>query len=161
VAFPCFFHIVPMKESFARAIADWHSEGVYAFCDFDRDPEDRAELFSPGCWAGRYFTAPGDSGGPIGFFCFEPDGGAVEPGLGWAPCETGKGSGAAFAEAGLAFARRRFQPKRFSLKVAAFNRRAIRVYEKLGFRIEKTFLQRTNGGEFKFLSMAREESKNP
>jgi ribosomal-protein-alanine N-acetyltransferase len=143
------FHIAPMNESFARAIADWHYEGVYAFYDFDRDPEDRAELLSPGRWEGRYFAGLGDSGGLIGFFCFEPDGDTVELGL-----------GAAFIEAGLAFARRRFQPKRLSLKVAAFNRRAIRAYEKLGFRTEKTFLQRTNGGEFNFLSLVHQECKN-
>ncbi len=34
------FAFKPMIEGHARAIADWHYEGIYAFCDVDRDGDD-------------------------------------------------------------------------------------------------------------------------
>jgi ribosomal-protein-alanine N-acetyltransferase len=151
------FHFVPMNDLHARAAADWHYDGEYAFYDFDRDPEDRAELLDPARREGRYFAALDDAGGLAGFFCFEPAGDSVELGLGLAPGRTGRGLGEAFVKAGLAFARERYRPKRFTLEVAAFNRRAVRLYEKLGFRIERALLRQTNGGEFEFLSMTRGE----
>ncbi len=151
------YRFVPMNKYFAQTIAEWHYGGAYAFYDFDQDPEDLAELLNPGCWEGRYFAVVDNSGDLVGFFCFEPAGDAVELGLGLKPCETGKGSGGAFVEAGLELARQRFHPKRFCLQVAAFNQRAIRVYEKLGFRIEKIFINHTDGGAYEFVSLARDE----
>jgi ribosomal-protein-alanine N-acetyltransferase len=59
-------------------------------------------------------------------------------------------------KAGIEFARNRFHPKQFRLQVATFDPRAIKVYEKPGFRIERTFLNRTNGGEYEFISLVRE-----
>jgi len=150
------YHFVPMKEQFARTIAVWHYDGIYAFYDFSKDPEDLAELLDSSCWEGRYYAVLDDAGELVGFFSFEPQGDSVELGLGLIPGETGKGLGSAFVETGLEFARQRFHPKRFCLQVAKFNQRAIRLYEKLGFRTEKSFPNRTNGGEFEFVSMVRE-----
>jgi len=154
------YQFVPLTQPLAQAIAAWRYDGEYAFYDFHRDPEDLAELLDPVRRAGRYFAVLDDDSGLAGFFCFEPDGDTVELGLGLKPGATGKGLGREFVAAGLEFARRLFHPRRFVLQVAQFNTRAIRVYEKLGFRIERTFRSRTNGGEFEFVSMAREE-ENP
>jgi ribosomal-protein-alanine N-acetyltransferase len=62
---------------------------------------------------------------------------------------------AAFLESGLAFAQHHFATARFCLNVAAFNKRAIRVYERAGFVPLHTFLHQTNGGEYEFLHMVR------
>jgi [ribosomal protein S18]-alanine N-acetyltransferase len=40
--------------------------------------------------------------------------------------------------------------------VATFNERAILVYERAGFRRDTFYKHNTNGGEYLFLSMARE-----
>ena len=39
------------------------------------------------------------------------------------------------------------------LSVAAFNERAIRVYEGVGFEITRRYAQPTNGGIYDFVSM--------
>lgn len=62
-------------------------------------------------------------------------------------------SGDRFLLASLEFARRRFSPDSFTLSVATFNERAILLYERAGFSRNK---HNTNGGEYLFLSMARE-----
>ena len=148
-----------MNAAYAEAIAAWHYEGVYSFYDFEQDPEDKAELLDSAGWKGRYFAVLDEAEEIIGFFCFDLRGDTVEVGLGLRPERTGKGLGRVFVQAGLAFARERFHPQAFRIQVAEFNQRAIRVYERLGFRKEKKFLQQTNGGEYEFVSMVREENE--
>ena len=150
------FQFAPMNAEYAQAIARWHYGGMYGFYDFNRDPEDLAELLDPRSWEGRYFAVLNAENELAGFFCFEPRGDAVELGLGLRPEDTGKGLGDGFIRAGMDFARNRFHPRQFRLQVAAFIQRAIRLYGKLGFQTEKTFLNRTNGGEYEFVSMIRE-----
>jgi ribosomal-protein-alanine N-acetyltransferase len=150
------FPFAPMTAEFAQTIVRWHYDGIYGFYDFNRDPEDWTELLDPRGWEGRYFAVLNAENELAGFFHFEPDGDTVEMGLGMRPEDTGKGFGGGFIRAGMDFARNRFHPKQFRLQVAVFNQRAIRAYEKLGFRKEKTCRNRTNGGEFEFAAMIRE-----
>jgi len=58
----------------------------------------------------------------------------LEYGLGLGPELTGKRECREVVRAGLGFGRERFAPRQIVLNVAAFNERAIRVYERLGFR---------------------------
>jgi ribosomal-protein-alanine N-acetyltransferase len=148
--FPMPYQFVPMTDEHTKTIADWRYDGVYAFYDFTQDPEDLAELLDSRGREGRYYAVLDDDRELAGFFCFERLGDSVELGLGLRPGDTGKGLGSGFARAGLVFARQRFHPRQFRLQVATFNQRAIRVYEELSFRVEKTFLKRTNGGEYDF-----------
>ena len=80
----------------------------------------------------------------------------MDVGLGLRPDLTDAGMGLDYLLAGLQFARERFSPTRFTLAVATFNERAIRVYERAGFRRGNVYMHHTNGGEFRFLAMARE-----
>jgi len=47
---------------------------------------------------------------------------------------TGRGLGDGFVQLGLSFAHERFPEQRILLDVADFNRRARKVYERVGFR---------------------------
>ncbi len=67
-------------------------------------------------------------------FYFEEKGDAVEIGLGLRPELTGRGLGLEFLRAGIEYVRTRFDAERVILNVAAFNERAIKVYERAGFR---------------------------
>ena len=150
------FMFKPMDESYAHAIANWHYEGIYAFYDMDQDIEDLEELLDPHSWTGKYCAVVNERGKLIGFFCFEKEDEAVVLGFGLKPDCTGKGFGQAFVEAGLEYAKQKFDPAMFLLSVATSNRRAIRVYEKLGFKSDGVFMSETNGGQYEFLRMVRE-----
>lgn len=145
-----------MDDADAREISGWRYEPPYDFYDATADPDDLAELLDPERRRGVYFSVLDGEDNLIGFFQFEKKDGTVDVGLGLRPSLTGKGLGAEFVMAGLAFARERFSPERFTLSVAAFNGRAIGVYERAGFRRGEVYLHETNGGEHEFLRMERE-----
>jgi [ribosomal protein S18]-alanine N-acetyltransferase len=146
----------PMNDQEAREIAAWRYEAPYDFYDASSDPGDLEELLDPERREGSYYAAFDERGALVGFFQFEREGETVDVGLGLRPDLTGKGLGLGFMLAGLEFARRRFAPDGFSLSVATFNERAIRVYERAGFRRGEVYTHHTNGGEHLFLSMSRE-----
>lgn len=77
----------------------------------------------------------------------------VEIDLGLRPDLTGKGAGATFHKAGLAFAQSQYNPSEIILAVAAFNERTIHLYRKIGFTETGRFMQQTYGDTFAFLSM--------
>ena len=145
-----------MSQADACAIAAWCYDPPYDFYDATGDPDDLAELLDPRRRGGAYFSAFDEGGTLVGFFQFERRGRCVEVGLGLRPELTGKGLGLAYMLAGLEFARRRFDPEGFRLSVAAFNERAIRVYERAGFRRVEVFTHHTNGGDYPFLLMTLE-----
>ena len=49
-----------------------------------------------------------------------------------------------------------FAPERFVLAVATFNRRAINVYERVGFTRVRVYAHETNGGKWEFVEMERQ-----
>ena len=144
-----------MSQAEANAIAAWCYDPPYDFYDATSDSGDLAELLDPQRREGAYFSAFDEGGTLVGFFQFERRGRCVEVGLGLRPELTGKGLGLGYMLAGLEFARRRFDPEGFRLSVATFNERAIRVYERAGFRRVEVFTHHTNGGDYPFLLMTR------
>ena len=107
-------------------IERWRYEAPYDFYDGNAEP-----VVNPD----RFFAARADAGRLAGFFYFELRGDVHEYGLGLRPDLTGQGLGLAFVRTGLEFGRERFRPARLVLAVAAFNERAIAVYERAGFEI--------------------------
>jgi RimJ/RimL family protein N-acetyltransferase len=107
-----------------REIEQWRYETPYDFYDGGAEPVLNPE---------RYFAARDADGALVGFYYFEQRGDVLEYGLGLRPDLTGRGHGPAFFRAGLEFGRERFRPSRIVLAVAAFNRRAITVYDSGGF----------------------------
>lgn len=146
----------PMSDEEAREISGWSYEPPYDFYDVASDEDDLAELLDPERRKDAYFSAFDDEGVLAGYFQFEVEGRTVDVGLGLRPDLTDAGMGLDYLLAGLEFARERFSPTRFTLAVATFNERAIRVYERAGFRRRNVYTHHTNGGEFRFLAMARE-----
>jgi len=145
-----------MTQADAVAISRWRYPEPYSFYDWDADPDDLAELLDPARRGDTYWAVEDGSGELVGFFSCKPsEPGAVEIGLGLRPDLTGRGLGAAFLEAGLEHVRTRFAPTEFVLSVAAFNRRAIAVYERAGFARVRAYSHWTNGGEWDFLELRR------
>jgi [ribosomal protein S18]-alanine N-acetyltransferase len=150
--------IRPTREADALAIVEWHYEPPYSFYDARADQDDLALLLAEESRAGTHFSAFDEDDELVGFFSFRVEGDDVVVGLGLRPDHTGRGLGLGFVEAGLAFARERFSPRRFRLSVATFNERAIRVYERAGFVSLRTYDHATNGGVHPFLEMERRET---
>ena len=117
--------IAPMTPEDFAELATWRYEPPYDFYDGDPEPVLNPE---------RFFIARDDDDGLVGFYYFEPKGDVLEYGLGLRPDLAGKGFGLEFFRTGLEFGRERHGPALVRLYVAAFNERAIKVYERAGFR---------------------------
>jgi ribosomal-protein-alanine N-acetyltransferase len=148
------FRFRPLAQADAEAIAEWHYPEPYTFYDWREDPDDLAELLDPAARADAYAAVDDGSGVLVGFFSFRERGrGTLELGLGLRPELTGRGLGGGFLAAGLDHARARFGPEQVVLRVAAFNRRAIVVYERAGFTPVRVYPHETNGGVWEFVEL--------
>ena len=146
--------IRPLTQAEAESIAGWRYPGEYSFYDHDADPGDRDELLHHR--GDQYFAALTPSGELVGFLQFKPADDAVEIGLGLRPDLTGRGLGGEFLAQGLAFAKQHYGVNRITLAVAAFNQRAIRVYERAGFVETGCAPRETGGATWEFVTMALE-----
>ncbi|TCI21477.1 GNAT family N-acetyltransferase [Exiguobacterium sp. SL-9] len=136
----------------------WHYEGEYAFYDMEADQDDLAEFLDVE-QRGQLVFAITSNGELVGFVSVaQTDAETVDIGLGMKPDLNGNGSGRAFITSILEFVDTKFGPDRITLSVAAFNVRAIRVYETCGFKQTGSFQQSTNGSTFTFIQMERQES---
>ncbi|BCL79887.1 GNAT family N-acetyltransferase [Ktedonobacteria bacterium brp13] len=59
-------------------------------------------------------------------------------------------------QACLDFARQEFTPQHFLLYVFPWNKRAIRVYERVGFQPVRSYVQRNSDGGHEFVEMSRD-----
>ena len=83
------------------------------------------------------------------------EGRAVEIGLGMRPDLTGRGLGLMFMRHNLDWIREAHPGAEIRLSVVSFNQRGIKVYRRSGFRVVRSFVQVTNGGEYDFVEMRR------
>ena len=161
------FSVVPIDEVCAREIAGWAYEGPHAAynCPPGEVEDFVGGMLDPG---NHYYAVRDETGALVGYCCFGLDarvpggayGAAADPsrsgdpaaeafldvGLGLRPDLTGRGLGAAFLEAIAAFAWEQVSHHRLRVTVAAWNERAIHLYEKAGFRRTHTFTHDTPGG---------------
>ena len=152
------FVIRPMTEADASAVASWHYAEEYSFYDADADADDLAELLDPAEWGRRYFAVDDAEAELVGFFVFKVSDHVAEIGLGLRPDLTGVGLGGSVLDAGMQYAAARFDVRSYVLAVAAFNHRAITVYERAGFQVTDRYDHETNGGMHPFVRMARLEN---
>jgi ribosomal-protein-alanine N-acetyltransferase len=144
-----------MAQADAEAVASWRYPAPFSFYDWVSDDDDLAELLNADRRGDAYFAVDDDQGELVGYFSFKPDGRTLVVGLGLRPDLTGRGLGGAFLAAGLDYAWEEFAPEEFSLSVATFNERAIKVYERAGFERTRVYMHETNGGEWEFVELRR------
>lgn len=161
------FHFEPMDRANARQVLTWCYEPPYDI--YNEDP-DRVEhvlraLLNPRY---AYYTMTDEAGDMVAYCCFGPDarvpGGdygpqALDVGLGVRPDLTGQGRGHTFVEAVLEFGRRTFAPSFFRVTVAKFNKRALRVWQRAGFRPVQTFGRSSD--DLTFVILTRKAKANP
>jgi len=147
-----------MTPEYAAQISGWTYENEYSIYSFQPGGDTLDELLN-----GEYFAVLDETHKLCGYFCFgtsaripadEPDAytaDALDMGLGMHPALCGSGGGRAFVQSGLAFAQSRFGARQIRLTVAAFNARAIRVYERSGFRTVQRVMHRKTQTPFQIM----------
>jgi GNAT superfamily N-acetyltransferase len=105
---------------------EWHYDPPYDFYDPADDPPLNLE---------RFRVVSGEDGRVEAFWYFDhPAPGVVEIGIGLRPDLCGRDLGERHMLDELEYARDEWSPHTFRLYVASWNDRAIRLYERLGFR---------------------------
>lgn len=159
--------IALMDYEHACTIAQWKYEGIYSFYSLDGSVECMNELLN-----GTYYYVTDEAGGLLGYFCYGRSGqvpagdkyGAylnnrfIDIGLGMRPDLCGNGKGLEFIITGLGFGTEWLGAEKYRLTVAAFNRRAIKVYEKAGFRAQMSFTSQSDAGEIEFIIMVKPDA---
>lgn len=143
-------------ENDSKDIASWKYEGVYSFYDNDKTEAKQN-------WAinihneENTFSIYNHVNELIGNCCFDydEDDKIYTFGVQMRPSLTGKGLGTKMVEALLSFGRENYKFNEIDLLVAKFNKRAIRVYEKLEFNIIEEFIWNVNGEEKEFIKMKK------
>jgi len=147
-----------MTETDVIEILNWRYESPYDFYNNEVSEEGIREFLTY-----PYITIVDEHKNLIGFYCTGqaarvPKGhefnvyqeAFLDIGLGMKPDLTGKGYGSEF----LSFILAQIKEDSLRLTVAKFNKRAIRLYEKFGFKREYEF----NNGSTEFIIMLRVEN---
>ena len=134
-------HIEIMTISKARHILAWKYDEPYDFYNNEETDEALVEMLD-----GSYYLLLDEQNDVVGFFCIGKNAQVpighqfgvyvddfVDMGLGMHPNLIGIGNGTAFCTYIIQFIEKQYVSKSIRLTVANFNKRAIHLYEKLGF----------------------------
>jgi ribosomal-protein-alanine N-acetyltransferase len=143
-------------ESDSRDITGWKYEGVYSFYDNDKTEAKKA-------WANNIhneentFVMYNEKNELIGncSFNYNDEDKIYVFGVQMRPSLTGKGMGTETVKAILDFGRGIYKFNELGLLVAKFNKRAITIYEKLGFTTIDEFVWYVNEEEKEFIAMKK------
>lgn len=152
----------PMTTEVAAAICQWRYPEPYSLYNMDAGSECIEELMS-----GMYFYALDQESNLAGYICaghaarvpggyaigLYDDNACLDIGLGLDPVRTGKGYGLQYLNQALCFFSTHYHANEFRLVVATFNDRAIRVYERTGFKKGPCFISKVDDQELEFMAM--------
>lgn len=159
------YSFVPMTSEIAQRIMKWRYPEPYQVYNLPSDQEVLDELLDQ---RSPHFAVFDQQRELIGFFAYGTAGrvgeGSYEPGLfsgdrmltvGLAlhPDLTSKRLGEDFVKAGLEFARQSFAPQTFQFFVLSFNERALKLYERIGFKRVRTMIVHNRYGNREFIEM--------
>ena len=136
----------------------WYYKDKYSFYDMENDPEDFEEIITPELRENKYYQVLNDKDELVGYFCLERlSEEKVEVGLGLRPDLTGQGWGLKFVKEIETFIQDNFDYKVVVLSVASFMTCAIKVYQRAGFKIDGSKLQKSNNGIYQFINLSKTE----
>ena len=149
------YTIRKMTEHYAKDYLNWRYPAPYEFYNIP-EKYHSAELKEIMNNISNWFCIEKPGTGMIGFYEFTPrKSGVVEIGLGLRPDYTGRGFGLSFVRGAVRFGRQRFGPfrKTFVLRVAEFNQRAIKTYQRAGFKTYGRARALSHGKPVSFICM--------
>ncbi|MGG0655283.1 GNAT family N-acetyltransferase [Rummeliibacillus pycnus] len=155
--------IKEMNETLAKEILNWQYDPPYDFYNNDCTDENIIELLND-----QFKAIVDEHNQIVGFFCVGEsakvpagykfgvyDADLIDIGLGMNPNLVGKGFGFEFCTSIIYFIKNQFGESPIRLTVATFNKRAIHLYEKLGFFYENRF----NSGFTEFITMINKSAE--
>ena len=144
------FNISPMTEHDAQEYVSWRYEAPYDIYNIILDADETRQYLKfcidP---VNKMYSIRDDFGEVVGFCVFGADaqinGGDygqddLDVGMGVRPDHTGKGLGAVFAEAVIQFAKAKHSPEALRVTILDYNKRAQKVWERLGFKKTQEFV---------------------
>lgn len=161
------YKFVNMNEKYARIIHKWKYEEKYSVYNY----ENSESLFDPTNWRNIYAVLDEnkDLVGEVTFYNNTSDvlensfeGSNMFYGQGMRPDLTGKGYGPELITQAIKFGINKYSYKRkyIFLDVLSFNKRAIKAYEKCGFRPDKKYSQGYEGITYDFIRMKYRNPKS-
>jgi len=150
----------PADEQSAREFLQWQYEPPYDIYNCPPDEQEEAIQYNSDP-QNNVFAMFHQEGELIGYCSFGADarvpGGdysqpALDIGLMIMPEMTGQGLGEGFVREVISFGVEIYAPKKLRVTIAAFNRRAMRVWEKNGFQQTQAFKRSSDGLEFFILT---------
>ncbi len=148
---------VPTKSD-VEDILTWKFEGIYSFYDNDIDVN-KMEWIKSIVDSDNDFAIYDEHNRLMGNCGFEYIDEFFCVGVQMRPDITGKGFGTEFVKAIVEFGKQKYNLEHIDLMVAKFNKRAIRVYEKLGFKVVEEFVNTIRGNDYDFMTMRLEFDK--
>lgn len=168
------FSFVPMTPDYAKEIvATWRYEGIYAMYNYDQEKElmNNYRRYGEGLFA--VLNELGELVGELNIEFFDQNDNYIENylvlnnphlqvemwiGFGLRPDLTGKGLGAMFVSACIdyAIAHNDYQGQNIKLAVAEVNQRGRKVYERIGFKVYKSFRTKIAGKRQKVIWMVKD-----
>lgn len=147
------YHV--MTEQERETVSNWKYTGEYAIYNmpsYQEQKEKKIAFGSPKCADNYVAYYEGDT--LIGFTNILEEATEVFMGIGVSPELCGQGYGRKILEAACRIAGERCPGKPLYLEVRTWNRRAVRCYERSGFRIDgQPFKQKTLSGDGLFFRM--------
>ncbi|MBN1148117.1 MAG: GNAT family N-acetyltransferase [Anaerolineales bacterium] len=162
-----------MTEMYARTIVEhWKYGGQYSFHDYANEAD---HIYDSAGWGKALFAALDENGDLVGELTIEfydqndapieyadfnaekLESAEMWIGFGLKPELTGRGLGVSFVRACLEFAVKWYDYKGEYVRLGApaFNERAIKVYEKVGFEVFNRAAGEINGREFEAVQMRK------
>lgn len=156
------YHFHPMTKEQAAIISTWKYEGIYSLYSMDGGDEDINEMLEE-----EFYYTVDDENELIGYICIGSsarvpggyaagiyeDEQAIDIGLGLRPDYTGQGKGTVFLSQAMDYIRKQKRGEKIQLVVAAFNERAIKVYERSGFVRGISFTSKIGEKDTEFVVM--------
>lgn len=150
------FKISDLTESSAEQICSWKYEGIYSIYNYPSWKIVVKQKWGISIKAKREkeFVSVVDNFHVLcAYIRFIEDKDHITVGLGLRPDLCGRGLGDEFMKLVIAESLRRYGKKKIILEVREFNKRAIRCYEKAGFKIIDAYAKDTLIGKGNFIKM--------
>ncbi len=146
------FHLIDRNS--VCTILNWRYEPPYDLYNYLEEEVNLQYFLNP---QNNFYKIVDENGELVGYCSFGQDGQvsggdyryeALDIGMGIRPDLTGQGKGIEYASAVLDFAENLLKPKAFRVTSATFNKRALRLWQKLEFEHQQSFERKSDGMQF-------------